>query len=132
VRKFVRGVWPRKTFDRIVELAYTATVEPSAWTDALQLIGEGIDGAPTAIHVHSELTKATTLGVWGMPTSVTLKHYEEYYAARNIWLLRGERLMKPGAILTARTCVRTRSCSGPSTTTTFSARSACATRSARF
>ena len=98
--KHVRGVWPRKTFDRIVELTYTATIEPSAWTDALQLIGEGIDGAPAAIHVHSELTKATTLGVWGKPAPVTLKHYEEYYAARNVWLLRGERLLKPGAVLT--------------------------------
>lgn len=86
--------------DRIVELAYTATVEPDAWTEALELIGEGIAGTPVAIHVHSELTKATTLGVWGKPTPFTLKHYEEYYAARNIWLLRGERLLKPGAVLT--------------------------------
>jgi DNA-binding CsgD family transcriptional regulator len=97
----VTGGWPRATFDRFVEFVYRATTDPDAWTEVLRLVGEGLRAAPVAIHVHGlNATEATTIGIWGRPTPVSLKHYEEYYAGRNVWLLRGAHLLKPGAVLT--------------------------------
>jgi len=97
----VPGVWPRATFDRFVDLVYRATTDPDAWTEVLRLIGGAIHAAPVAIHVHAvNLAEATTIGTWSIPGPPDLKHYAEYYASRNVWLLRGARLLTPGAVLT--------------------------------
>lgn len=93
-------LWPRATFDRFVDLVYRATTDPDVWTEVLGLIGEGIQGRPVAIHVHAvNLAEATTIGTWSVPGPLSLKHYAEYYVSRNVWLLRGAHLLKPGAVL---------------------------------
>lgn len=93
--------WSPQTFNRFVELVYRATTDAPVWTEALGMVGESLPAAPVAIHVHGmDLQDATTIGIWGRPAPVHLKHYERYYAARNVWLLRGARLLKAGAVLT--------------------------------
>lgn len=99
--KDVTGGWGRETYDRLVGLFYLAITEPASWTEALRLIAEGLQAAPVAVHVHGiNLTPATTIGSWGVRPKLTLSPYENYYAERNIWLLRGGHLLTPGAVLT--------------------------------
>lgn len=95
------GGWGRATYERLVSLFYLAVTEPASWTDALKIISEGIQASRSAVVVHGlTLAPAMTIGSWGVPTQTTLRHYEDYYAARNVWLLRGGHLLKPGAVLT--------------------------------
>ena len=95
------GGWGRETFDRLVTLFYLSCTESSAWPDALRIIAEGIQAEPVAVLVHGmHLAPAMTIGSWGPLPSATLRRYEDYYASRNIWLMKGAHLLKPGAVLT--------------------------------
>src|SRR5262245_15938239 len=97
----VTGGWGRETFDELISLIYLATTDPPSWTEVMRIVGEGIQGAPCAVHVHGiELSPATTVGSWGVKRDVPLTHYEEYYATRNVWLIKGAHLLVAGAVLT--------------------------------
>ena len=95
------GGWGQETFDELISLIYLATTDPPSWTEVLRIVSEGIQAGPCAVQVHGiDLAPAMTVGAWGLKPDVQLTHYEDYYAARNIWLMRGAHLLVPGAVLT--------------------------------
>lgn len=97
------GGWPRKSLDEVVALIYRATTEHEQWRAVLERIGRALGARIAAVHVHAEASHAepaTTVGSWGRPVTPGLRDYESDYAKRNVWLLHGAHLLKPGAILT--------------------------------
>lgn len=95
------GGWGRETFDELITLIYLATTDPPSWTEALHIISDGLQAGPCAVHVHGiDLAPAMTVGSWGVKRDVPLTHYEDYYAARNVWLIKGAHLLASGAVLT--------------------------------
>ncbi len=97
------GGWSRQNLDEVVALIYRATTEHEHWRSVLERIGRTLGAGLAAVHVHAEARDAepaTTVGSWGRPATPGLRDYESYYATRNVWLLHGAHLLKPGAILT--------------------------------
>lgn len=98
----ITSFWPRKELDEVVAQIYRATTEPEEWRAVIERIGRRIDANLAAVHVHAhagDIEPASTVGAWGRRVP-GLRDYESYYATRNVWLLHGAHLLKPGAILT--------------------------------
>jgi len=98
----VRSGWTSGELDDVVAQIYRATTEPEEWNTVIERIGRRIGASLAAVHVHAatgEVEQATTVGSWGRRRP-GLRNYETYYAARNVWVVHGAHLLKPGAILT--------------------------------
>lgn len=94
--------WPQRDIDDVVAQIYRATTEPEGWNLIVERIGRRIGATIAAVHVHAapgEGASATTVGAWGRKRP-GLRDYESYYASRNVWVIHGAHLLKPGAILT--------------------------------
>jgi DNA-binding CsgD family transcriptional regulator len=94
--------WPQQELDDVIARIYLATTEPGGWDSVIETIGRRLGASIAAVHVHAQAgdtDPATTVGRFGRRPS-GLPSYEPYYAARNVWLRHGARLLKAGAILT--------------------------------
>jgi hypothetical protein len=99
------AVWPRKILDDLVAEIYIATTDCTRWNSIIETIGRRLGASMAAVHVHSQADDAaqvaTTVGGWSSGRRPPgLRSYEEYFAARNVWVQHGANLMKPGAVLT--------------------------------
>lgn len=98
----MRSGWPGRELEEVVAQIYRATTEPELWNAVIERIGCRLGATLAAVHVHAaagEVEPATTLGGWGR-RKPGLREYESYYASRNVWVVHGAHLLKPGAILT--------------------------------
>jgi DNA-binding CsgD family transcriptional regulator len=88
--------------EEVVAEIYRATTEPERWNPVIERIGRRLGATIAAVHVHAavgDVGPATTVGAWGRRRP-GLRDYESYYASRNVWIINGAHLLKPGAILT--------------------------------
>ena len=95
--------WSQKALDEIVAQIYRAPTDPEQWAPVVERLGRRIGASLAAVHIHPHSTDtepATTIGAWGRAAPPGLRDYESYFAARNVLLIHGQHLLKPGAILT--------------------------------
>lgn len=93
--------WPRHELEDVVATIYRATTEPEHWNPVIERIGRKMGAHIAAVHVHAargDVEPATTVGAWGRRRP-GLRDYESYYASRNVWIIHGAHLLKPGAVL---------------------------------
>ncbi len=97
------GGWSQKALDEIVAQIYRAPTDPEQWAPVVERLGRRIGASLAAVHIHphaADTEPATTIGAWGRSAPPGLRDYESYFAARNVLLVHGQHLLKPGAILT--------------------------------
>lgn len=93
--------WKAGTLADLTARIYGAPVDPSGWPEVMRTIADGIGASVVGVLIHSlDGRTATTIAMHGEAPPPSIRRYEAYYAARNVWLIEGSAKLEPGAVLT--------------------------------
>jgi DNA-binding CsgD family transcriptional regulator len=85
----------------LVPLIYQAAVDPDQWQPFLEAVNTRYDGAGSVLHLQClpGPQSGQVMAAVGVDTR-DQQRYETYFAARNIWTIRGRDQLRQGAVLT--------------------------------
>jgi hypothetical protein len=82
----------------LVELIYNAAADQQRWPVFLERLGQVLGTAQGTVYMEDLLNhQGNAVAVVGYDPAFA-RSYNEYYAAKNVYVIRGERLLWPGNI----------------------------------
>ena len=88
----------------LVALSYAAATDPAQWSAFLDAVARAAQASRPILFLHpvdpSDAGHRSIVCARGYDEGV-LEDYRQYYAARNIWLAQGRRLLRPGVARTS-------------------------------
>ena len=84
----------------LVPLVYDASLDPEAWLPLLDALNSRLGGISSVLHLQriGHGRRGDVMAAVGVETA-RQQEYEDYYAARNIWAIRGRDKLIEGAVL---------------------------------
>jgi DNA-binding CsgD family transcriptional regulator len=73
-------------YDKLLHAIYRAATQPTLWSDVIEMLSSLLGGTVISLQAHSLQANASLGTVTSETDQSVQSNYEQYYAARNVWM----------------------------------------------